>query len=184
MLKNRRESRLLGRRMGIGDDGVVSQGGIMRRQTTSPQLGRSAASAAVAIAAIAAIASSALAAAPVKGGRYSGRVNITATLTVRFKVSGSGKKVTSLKVSPALPNSCGFGGPPPAQSARAAKVRKGKFTTKITEKTSGGTVTATARVKGRFLAGGKEKGRIITNVPGNTSCNGSFRYSTEAQTAS
>ena len=35
----------------------------------------------------------ALAAAPVKGAKYSGPVKVTATLTVSFKVSRSGKKV-------------------------------------------------------------------------------------------
>ena len=80
-----------------------------------------------------------------KGAKYSGRVNVTATLTVSFKVSRSGKKVTSLKVSPSLPNSCGYGGPPPTQTSKPAKIAHGKFTAKITEKAGNGTVIATAK---------------------------------------
>jgi len=123
----------------------------------------------------------ALAAGPVKDARYSGRVNVTATLTVSFKVSRSGKKVSSLKVSPSLPNSCGYGGPPPTQTSKPAKIADGKFTAKITEKAVNGTVAARATITGRFLAKGKEKGTIKTSVPAATSCNGSFSYSTKAK---
>jgi hypothetical protein len=118
------------------------------------------------------------AAAPVKGSKYSGRVKVSATLTVSFKVASSGKKVTSLKVSPSLPNSCGYGGPHPTASSKPAKIDRGKFTAKVTEKGAGGKVIDTATVTGSFLPGGKEKGTIKTDVPGAKSCNGRFAYST------
>ncbi len=79
-------------------------------------LGKLIGSTAVGLTAILAITGIALAASPVKGAKYSGRVKVSATLTVSFKVSGSGKKITSLKVSPSLPNTCGYGGPPPTES--------------------------------------------------------------------
>ena len=133
----------------------------------------------VALAAIVAIAGSALAATPVKGAKYSGRVGVTASLTVTFKVSKSGKKVSALKVTPSLPNSCGYGGPPPTATSKPANIRHGKFTAKITNKAGNGTVITTAKVTGKFLANGGEKGTIKTSAK---SCSGSFPYSTKAQT--
>jgi hypothetical protein len=152
----------------------------MTPPSRDPQLGKLIGSTALALAAILAIAGIAHAVAPVKGAKYSGPVNVTATLTVSFKVAGSGKKVTSLKVSPSLPNSCGYGGPPPTDTSKPAKIRHGKFAAKITEKATSGTVIATARVTGKFLAKGKEKGAVKTNLPNAKSCNGSFTYSTKA----
>jgi hypothetical protein len=145
-----------------------------------PPLSKLIGSAALALAAILAIAGIAHAVAPVKGAKYSGRVGVTASLTVSFKVSRSGKKITSLKVRPSLPNTCGYGGPPPTATARPAKIGHGKFAAKITEKASNGTVIATAKVTGKFLAKGKEKGTIDTNLPNAKSCNGTFAYSTKA----
>jgi hypothetical protein len=142
-------------------------------------LGKLIASSALGLTAILAIAGMALAASPVKGAKYSGRVKVSATLTVSFKVSGSGKKVTSLKVSPSLPNTCGYGGPLPTDTSKPAKIKHGKFTAKITEKASSGTVIGTAKVTGKFLAKGKEKGTVRTNLPNAKSCNGSFTYSTK-----
>ncbi len=153
----------------------------MRRPWLDLRLRQFVGSAALAFAAALAVTGIALAAGPVKGARYSGRVNVTATLTVSFKVSRSGKKVSSLKVSPSLPNSCGYGGPPPTQTSKPAKIEDGKFTAKITEKAVNGTVAAIATITGRFLAKGKEKGTIKTSVPSATSCNGSFSYSTKVK---
>jgi hypothetical protein len=134
------------------------------------------------VAAMLAIIGTAFAAAPVMGVKYSGRVNGTATLTVSFKVSGSGKKIASLKVSPTLPNSCGYGGPlTTTETSKPAKIVKGKFSAKITEKTSSGAVSATAKVTGKFLANGKEKGSIKTSLPNAKSCNGTFNYTTKAK---
>ena len=143
-------------------------------------LGKLIGSTAVGLTAILALTGIALAASPVKGAKYSGRVKVSATLTVSFKVSGSGKKITSLKVSPSLPNTCGYGGPLPTDTSKPAKIKDGKFTAKITEKASSGTVIGTAKVTGKFLAKGKEKGTITTSLPNAKSCNGSFTYSTKA----
>jgi hypothetical protein len=152
----------------------------MTLPSRDPKSGKLIASAALALAAILALAGIAFAAGPVKGSNYSGRINVTAILTVSFKVSGSGKRVTSLEVSPSLPNSCGYGGPPPTATSKPAKIKDGRFAAKITEKASNGTVIATAKVTGKFLAKGKEKGTINTNLPNAKSCNGTFAYSTKA----
>jgi hypothetical protein len=152
----------------------------MTLPSREPKSGKLIASAALALAAILALAGIAFAAGPVKGSKYSGRINVTATSTVSFKVSGSGNRITSLKVSPSLPYSCGHGGPPPTDTSKPAKIKDGKFTAKITEKAGNGTVIATAKVTGKFLAKGKEKGAINTNLPNAKSCNGTFAYSTKA----
>jgi hypothetical protein len=153
----------------------------MTRPSNAPRLGKLIGAAVLAVTAILATFGIALAAGPVKGAKYSGRVNATASLTVSFKVSRSGKKVTALKVSPSLPNSCGFGGPPPTQTSKAAKIERGKFAAKIKETASNGTVIATAKVTGKFLAKGKEKGDIKANLPNAQSCNGTFAYSTKVK---
>jgi hypothetical protein len=123
----------------------------------------------------------AVAADPVKGAKYSGDVDVTATLTVSFKVSRSGEKVKSLKVRPSLPNSCGYGGPLPTQTSKPAKIEDGKFAAKVTDKSADGTVIETAKVKGRFLADRKERGKIKATLPNAESCNGKFPYSTKAE---
>jgi hypothetical protein len=153
----------------------------MPRPSNAPRLGKLIGSAALAVTAILATVGIALAAGPVKGGKYTGRVNVTANLTVRFKVTRSGKKVTALKVSPSLPNTCGYGGPPPPQTSKAAKIERGRFTAKIRETASNGTVIATAKVTGKFLAKGKEKGNIKINLPNAQSCSGTFAYSTKVK---
>jgi hypothetical protein len=123
----------------------------------------------------------ALAAGPVKGGKYTGQVKTGASLKVSFKVNSSGKKVTAFKVLLSLPNSCGYGGPAPKQSFKAAKIRHGRFTGKVTEKSATtGKVVDSAKVTGKFLAGGKEQGTLKTTVPAAPSCNGTFTYSTKA----
>jgi hypothetical protein len=132
-------------------------------------------------AAILSTAGIALAAGPVKGAKYSGRVSATASLKVSFKVSRSGKKITALKVSPSLPSSCGFGGPPPTQTSKPAKIEHGKFTAKITEKASNGNLIETAKVTGKFLTKGKEKGNIEADLPNAKSCSGTFSYSTRVK---
>jgi hypothetical protein len=123
----------------------------------------------------------ALAADPVKGSKYSGRVKTSVTLTVSFKVTASGKKVTGFKVRLSLPNSCGYGGPEPTQFFKPAKISHGRFSGTVTEKSAiSGKVVDSAKVTGRFLAGGKEQGTVKTTVPAAKRCNGTFSYSTKA----
>jgi len=122
----------------------------------------------------------ALAAGPVKGAKYTGQVKTGATLTVSFKVNKTGKKVTAFKVRLTLPNHCGYGGPAPTQTFKAAKISHGRFSGKVTEKSAiSGKVVDSAKVTGKFLAGGKEQGTLKTTVPASPSCNGTFTYSTK-----
>ena len=133
------------------------------------------------MAATLALAAVAIAAAPVKGARYSGHVKTGASLTVSFKVDRPGKKVTSFKVRLSLPNSCGYGGPAPTQVFKPAKIRHGSFTGKVTEKSAiSGKVVDSAKVTGKFLAGGKEQGTVKTTVPASSRCDGTFTYTTKA----
>ena len=61
-----------------------------------------------------ATAATALAADPVKGGKYSGTINADNGLAISFKVSSNGKDVVKMKV-PQPPIFCQGGGPPPPQ---------------------------------------------------------------------
>jgi hypothetical protein len=153
----------------------------MKRLSMASRRGKLASSATLGVATILAAVSIALAANPVKGAKYSGRVNATANFTVSFKVSRSGKKVTAMKVKPSLPLSCSSGGPPPPQTSKPATIKDGKFTARVTETASSGTVIATAKITGKFLAKGKEKGNINVTLPNAKSCNGSFSYSTKVK---
>jgi hypothetical protein len=121
-----------------------------------------------------------LAANPVKGARYSGHVRGAGVpITVTFKVSRSGSRLTSFTFNvPNLPNRCGYGGPDQLHPAKA-RIKNGRFTAKLSETTTGGLVVATATVTGRFRAGRREAGTIKTTA-GTASCSGSFGYSTKA----
>jgi hypothetical protein len=120
------------------------------------------------------------AASPVHGGKYKGQVKGAGVpIAVSFKVSGSGKRVSSFKIDvPNLPNKCGYGGPNQVRPGKA-KIKAGRFSLKLTETTIGGTSVTTAKVTGRFKAGGKEAGTIKT-AAGTAKCSGSFSYSTKA----
>jgi hypothetical protein len=123
----------------------------------------------------------ALAAGPVKGATYSGPLSGSASETVSFKVSSNGKKVTKLRLSPFIPNTCGNGGPPPTEISAPAKITNGKFTGTVVTKATDGSITAKAVVTGKFLRGRKEKGTVKTTLPNASNCNGSFTYTTAAQ---
>jgi hypothetical protein len=126
------------------------------------------------------LAAVALAAAPVKGAKYSGSLTIAKSETVSFKVSPSGKKVTHIQVLPYVPNRCGAGGPPPAQTSIPATIKNGKFKATLNEETSNGGISGTATVTGKFLAGGKVKGVVENPLPGAPECAGNFAYTAKA----
>jgi hypothetical protein len=126
------------------------------------------------------LAAVALAAAPVKGAKYAGSLTISKTETVTFKVSPSGKKVINVRVLPVVPNHCGVGGTPPAQSSVPATIKNGKFKATLNEETSNGGISGTATVTGKFLAGGKVKGVVENPLPGAPECAGNFAYTAKA----
>ena len=128
-------------------------------------------------------AATALAANPQRGAKYSGHVRHAGVpITISFKVSRTGKRVTSLTFNvPNLPNKCGYGGPDQLRPAQA-KIKDGRFTAKLSERIGGSTLVATAKVTGRFRAGGKENGSITTKAS-DAACSGTFRYATHASTS-
>ncbi len=121
------------------------------------------------------------AAAPVKGGRYSGALTVSTSVTVTFKVSKNGKKASGFKLG-TIPNKCGSGGGVPKQSSAPAAISKGKFTGAIRFKTTAGKVFATTTITGKFLKHMRESGNLTTKFKDAASkmCNGTFAYTTKA----
>ena len=122
----------------------------------------------------------------VKGGSYTGTLAAPRTsITVSFKVSRNGKRVTGLKTNN-LPFYCSGGGPPVPITFQDATIGKaGTFTSTgvqiISVGPKKGQRGATLRITGRFLAGHRESGRITTKFPaGSATCDGSSSYSTKA----
>jgi hypothetical protein len=126
----------------------------------------------------------AFAATPKKGATYSGRLKPESGPTsdgtpISLAVSADGQKVTVKMES--FPLFCEGGGPPQVIRFKKAKVVDGKFTTTGTETTEqqfGGGLTATAKVTGKFLAGGKERGSFEDSFPKLGECGGKTTYST------
>jgi hypothetical protein len=123
----------------------------------------------------------------VKGGSYSGTLAAPRTsFTVSFKVSKNGKQVTALKTNN-IPFYCSGGGPAvPIAFKDAAIAKAATFTSTgvqiISSGPKKGQKGATLTITGRFLAGGKESGKITTTFPKSigSSCSGASRYSTKA----
>ena len=113
---------------------------------------------------------------PVNGARYSGDVKTTATLTVSFRVSKTGKKIKGLRITPTIPNSCGYGGPVPTETSKPSPIADGKF--QATVKLSSG---EKAKVHGKFVSHHRERGTIDSTNPASPSCDGTFQYSTKPQ---
>jgi hypothetical protein len=154
--------------------------GQMKQYSARPGAGRILALAGLASAVLFALVAVALAASPVKGATYSGSLKDSATEIVSFKVSASGKMVTNVKVTPFVPNHCGSGGTPPAESSKPARIKNGKFKATLNEETSNGAVSGTATVTGKFLAKGKVKGTVENPLPGAKECAGNFPYTASA----
>jgi hypothetical protein len=144
-------------------------------------LGSRIACAVVLAAALTLVATVALAANPIAGARYSGKLTQATSETVTFKVNAAGTKVLNVKVKPFIPNKCGAGGTPPPEVSEPAAVKRGRFVATVKEELSNGLVSGTATVTGRFLAGGKEKGVIKVPLPEAPECGGSFAYTTVAK---
>jgi hypothetical protein len=121
----------------------------------------------------------ALAAGPVKGAKYKGKLNPFGA-PVSFKVSANGKTVTKMKVDTYPPNKCGAGGPTPKQSSKPATIKHGKFKVRLTY-TYSATVHSTYTVTGTFLKHRKEKGVFFYKSSKFPHCNGNFRYTATAQ---
>jgi hypothetical protein len=105
----------------------------------------------------------------------------TSANVVTFKVSKGGTSVRHMRVGPNPLNSCGSGGgPPPHQSSKPVPIKHGKFTAHV-HYSGGGHVFATAKVTGKFLRHGKEKGVVTTKLPSAPNCGESRKYTTHAK---
>jgi hypothetical protein len=148
-------------------------------------IGQMRGSAAAVVLAALVIAPAAIATAPKKGHSYRGTLAAPRNaITVTFKVSSTGKKVTRLKISN-LPIYCSGGGPAQPITFKSATITS-KGTFKSTGKqtiSSGplkGQIGATLSITGTFVAGGKERGKLTVKYPKSPDCGGSSKYTTHA----
>ena len=131
------------------------------------------------------VADVALAASSVKGGSYAGNlIPARDGVTVSFKVSANGNKVTGLSTSN-VPLYCSGGGKPiPVHFKNATISNKGTFSSTgkylVLEGPKKGQVGANLKISGKFLKGGKERGTLRTSYVGFPGCSGISAYSTKA----
>jgi hypothetical protein len=107
------------------------------------------------------VAAAAFAAKPLKGKSYFGKVTSSPTDTLSFAVSKNGKRVTKLNVPLAIRCQSGFGGIKTKAPKKTKITKNGTFkavvkAVSVTGKKSFGKETVT----GKFLKGGKERGKI------------------------
>ncbi len=84
----------------------------------------------------------------------------------------------------AYPVSCQGGGFPGMKSRSAPISKKGHLTAKLPLRSiipPKGRPEGHVTVTGKFLKGGKEKGKVITDNKGAATCNGSSPYSTKTK---
>lgn len=127
----------------------------------------------------------ALAAGQVKGGSYRGALlPATRGISVSFKVSGSGKQVTSLSISN-IPLYCSGGGRAiPVHFKNAPISSGGTFASSgqniIKEGPLKGQVGERLKITGKFLKGRREQGTLTTSYPKAAACGGKSTYTTKA----
>jgi hypothetical protein len=127
----------------------------------------------------------ALAAGPAQGGAYAGALQpVTRGIAVSFKVSKSGKQVSSLQISD-IPIYCSGGGPAiPIHFKNATISGKGTFTSSakyvIKIGPFKGQVGETFKITGRFFKGRSEQGTVATTYPKAKQCSGKSPYTTKA----
>jgi hypothetical protein len=121
-------------------------------------------------------------AAPLKGAKFTGSMTDSTTASLTFKVSKDGKRVTKLRLA-RNPNKCGNGDEVPRQRARAARIRKGRFTATVKFMTMADDMYATARVTGRFTSRRSVRGTVSTHFRDSEAkyCNGSYKYTAKAR---
>ena len=140
---------------------------------------------ALAIGALCATAALALAAHPVEGAHYKGKIeNAPVNTKISFKVSQNGNEVRRLKTKADpifVSDGCTDITPDVEQESNPAHIsRKGKFRGVI-HYTYSNDAHAKAVVKGKFHRHGRESGKLIATFPANPTCNGTAHYSTKAQ---
>jgi hypothetical protein len=135
---------------------------------------------ALALAMLAGTAAIALGAPPVKGAKYTGTLTANSSVTISFKVSKNGKMVTKFVPSPGFPNACGSGGPPPKYVSTPAKIKQGKFKTKVYLVTTTGTKVLAGTATGSFGKHRTAKGALRPSSALPPECVKKFRYTANA----
>lgn len=124
------------------------------------------------------------AASHVKSGSYSGALAAPKSfVTIKFKVSGSGKKVTGLAISD-TPFYCQGGGRAiPVRFANATISKSGSFTSTgkfvIKEGPFKGQLSTKLKIMGKFGPGGTEHGTLTSTWTKAPQCTGKSSYTTK-----
>lgn len=124
----------------------------------------------------------ALAASPIKGATYQGKLKLphatNETFPISFKVSANGKRVSKFTLLHGYPVYCQGGGFGQMQPASGTITNSGKFSVKLpivftpTHQHQGFVI-----VTGTFAKHGKESGTVVTDFTGHV-CNGTSTYTT------
>ena len=132
-------------------------------------------------------AGAALAASPVKGRTYMGRIVVAAkpfhprlSAPIRFKVSADGSRVGPFTFN--YPVYCQGGGFGAFLSKSGEITKQGTFKVKLPIYSQNGSTQGFVIVTGSFAKHGKESGKVTTDLapPWPSSCNGTSSYTTEA----
>lgn len=127
-----------------------------------------------------------LAANPIEGAKYKGKIrNDPVNTKISFRVSDNGNKVRELKTKADpvfFSDGCTEVTPEVEQESDAADIsRRGKFKGVIDYSYPGsGGATAKAVVKGKFRNHGRRaKGKVTATFPANPDCDGTARFKTK-----
>ena len=127
-------------------------------------------------------AAAAVAAVPIKGATYKGKLSRTGNVTfpISFKVSRNGKRVGSFSFSNGYPVYCQGGGFGALQPASGTITTSGTFKVELPiyfapAHSHQGFVIVT----GSFARRGKESGKVTTDLTHGGGCNGTSSYTTK-----
>jgi len=136
-----------------------------------------------AIVALLGVTAAALAAKPIKGAAYQGKLKLThassVTYPISFKVSANGKRVSGFSLPHGYPVYCQGGGFGQQQAASSTISKTGRFTVKLpiyfapAHQHQGFVI-----ITGAFAKHGKESGTVRTDFTKSPVCNGTATYTT------
>ena len=128
-------------------------------------------------------AGTALAATPIKGATYSGKIARASNVTysISFTVSTTGERVRNFALANGYPVYCQGGGFGAVQQASGKISKEGAFVVKLpiyfapSHQHQGFVI-----ITGRFAKHGKESGKVMTDFTHSNTCNGTSSYATKA----